>query len=152
MVEKNEYTIQQIADIAGTSKITMYRFIVSGQYHETTVKRNAKIYNETVKSLIISDFNAKHDVSTASFDETVETHSKKDDYSKKYIASLKEQIEQLQDFNNKQSNNIKSIQKSLDQAQQLQLIAEQRLTDEHQKVIELSEQNQKKSFWKRLFG
>lgn len=41
--------------------------------------------------------------------------------------------------------------KQLDQSQQLQLIAEQRLSEEHQKVLELSEQP-KKNFWQKLFG
>jgi len=41
--------------------------------------------------------------------------------------------------------------KQIDQSQQLQLIAEQRLTEEHQKVLELSAKP-KKSFWKTLFG
>ena len=48
---------------------------------------------------------------------------------------------------------LAQAQKALDQSQQLQLIAEQRLTDEHLKVIELTEQQQeKKSFWQKIWS
>ena len=59
MVKINGYTIQQIADLAGVSKITMYKFIASGSYTETVGKRNAKLYSETVKNLILTDFKKK---------------------------------------------------------------------------------------------
>lgn len=154
MVKINGYTIQQIADLAGVSKITMYKFIASGTYTETVGKRNAKLYSETVKNLILTDFKHKKSNTTVSKQETV-VNGQNNTYSDDYVSSLKDQIQQLQSFIDHQSEQLASLQKSLDQAQQLQLIAEQRLNDEHQKVIELSEFNNtnsaKQTFWSKLF-
>lgn len=154
MVKINGYTIQQIADLAGVSKITMYKFIASGSYSETVGKRNAKLYSETVKNLILTDFKNKKTFTTVSKKETV-VNGQNNTYSADYVSSLKDQIQQLQSFIDHQSEQLAAVQKSLDQAQQLQLIAEQRLNDEHQKVIELSEFNNtnsaKQTFWSKLF-
>lgn len=154
MVKINGYTIQQIADLAGVSKITMYKFIASGTYTETVGKRNAKLYSETVKNLILTDFKNKKSNTTVSKQETV-VNGQNNTYSDDYVSALKDQIKQLQSFIDHQSEQLTAVQKSLDQAQQLQLIAEQRLNDEHQKVIELSEFNNtnsaKQTFWSKLF-
>lgn len=154
MVKINGYTIQQTADLAGVSKITMYKFIASGTYTETVGKRNAKLYSETVKNLILTDFKNKKSNTTVSKQETV-VNGQNNTYSDDYVSSLKDQIQQLQSFIDHQSEQLTAVQKSLDQAQQLQLIAEQRLNDEHQKVIELSEFNNtnsaKQTFWSKLF-
>lgn len=154
MVKINGYTIQQIADLAGVSKITMYKFIASGTYTETVGKRNAKLYSETVKNLILTDFKNKKSNTTVSKQETV-VNGQNNTYSDDYVSSLKDQIQQLQSFIDHQSEQLTAVQKSLDQAQQLQLIAEQRLNDEHQKVIKLSEFNNtnsaKQTFWSKLF-
>lgn len=154
MVKINGYTIQQIADLAGVSKITMYKFIASGAYTETVGKRNAKLYSETVKNLILTDFKDKKSNTTVSKQETV-VNGQNNTYSDDYVSSLKDQIQQLQSFIDNQSEQLAAIQKSLDQAQQLQLIAEQRLDNEQKKVIELSEFNNtqyaKKSFWSGIF-
>ncbi|MBJ7656519.1 hypothetical protein [Weissella confusa] len=154
MVKINGYTIQQISDLAGVSKITMYKFIASGTYTETVGKRNAKLYSETVKNLILTDFKNKKSNTTVSKQETV-VNGQNNTYSDDYVSSLKDQIQQLQSFIDHQSEQLTAVQKSLDQAQQLQLIAEQRLNDEHQKVIELSEFNNtnsaKQTFWSKLF-
>ena len=154
MVKINGYTIQQIADLAGVSKITMYKFIASGTYTETVGKRNAKLYSEAVKNLILTDFKNKKSNTTVSKQETV-VNGQNNTYSDDYVSALKDQIKQLQSFIDHQSEQLTAVQKSLDQAQQLQLIAEQRLNDEHQKVIELSEFNNtnsaKQTFWSKLF-
>ena len=154
MVKINGYTIQQIADLAGVSKITMYKFIASGTYTGTVGKRNTKLYSETVKNLILTDFKHKKSNTTVSKQETV-VNGQNNTYSDDYVSSLKDQIQQLQSVIDHQSEQLTAVQKSLDQAQQLQLIAEQRLNDEHQKVIELSEFNNtnsaKQTFWSKLF-
>ena len=154
MVKINGYTIQQIADLAGVSKITMYKFIASGTYTGTVGKRNAKLYSETVKNLILTDFKHKKSNTTVSKQETV-VNGQNNTYSDDYVSALKDQIQQLQSVIDHQSEQLTAVQKSLDQAQQLQLIAEQRLNDEHQKVIELSEFNNinsaKQTFWSKLF-
>jgi len=152
MVKINGYTIQQIADLAGVSKITMYKFIASGTYTETVGKRNAKLYSETVKNLILTDFKHKKSNTTVSKQETV-VNGQNNTYSADYVSALKDQIQQLQSFIDHQSEQLAAVQKSLDQAQQLQLIAEQRLTETKDSLIEYQEkENQpKKGFWHRLF-
>ncbi|MCT0010653.1 hypothetical protein EFL57_09445 [Weissella confusa] len=142
MVKINGYTIQQIADLAGVSKITMYKFIASGSY------------TETVKNLILTDFKNKKTFTTVSKKETV-VNGQNNTYSADYVSSLKDQIQQLQSFIDHQSEQLAAVQKSLDQAQQLQLISEQRLDNEQQKVIELSKfkniKPAKKGFWSNMF-
>ena len=152
MVKINGYTIQQIADLAGVSKITMYKFIASGTYKGTVGKRNAKLYSETVKNLILTDFKHKKSNTTVSKQETV-VNGQNNTYSDDYVSALKDQIKQLQSFIDHQSEQLTAVQKSLDQAQQLQLIAEQRLTETNKTLIEYQEkENQpKKGFWQRLF-
>ncbi|MBJ7642045.1 hypothetical protein HAU11_10700, partial [Weissella confusa] len=117
MVKINGYTIQQIADLAGVSKITMYKFIASGTYTETVGKRNAKLYSETVKNLILTDFKNKKSNTTVSKQETV-VNGQNNTYSDDYVSSLKDQIQQLQSFIDHQSEQLTAVQKSLDQAQQ----------------------------------
>lgn len=154
MVKINGYTIQQIADLAGVSKITMYKFIASGTYTETVGKRNAKLYSETVKNLILTDFKNKKSNTTVSKQETV-VNGQNNTYSDDYVSSLKDQIQQLQSFIDHQSEQLTAVQKSLDQAQQLQLIAEQRLSNEHRKLLELAELRKREStskhLWRKLF-
>lgn len=137
MVKINGYTIQQIADLAGVSKITMYKFIASGTYTGTVGKRNAKLYSETVKNLILTDFKNKKSNTTVSKQETV-VNGQNNTYSDDYVSALKDQIQQLQSVIDHQSEQLTAVQKSLDQAQQLQLIAEQRLDNEKIKVLYLS--------------
>lgn len=66
-----------------------------------------------------------------------------------------QQLAEKDDLINYLKSQIKEKDKQIDHAQQLQLIAEQRLNDEHQKVIELSEFNNtnsaKQPFWSKLF-
>ena len=153
MVKINGYTIQQIADLAGVSKITMYKFIASGTYTETVGKRNAKLYSETVKNLILTDFKNKKSNTTVSKQETV-VNGQNNTYSDDYVSALKDQIKQLQSFIDHQSEQLTAVQKSLDQAQQLQLIAEQRLDNEQIRVLDLSDnksiKNRLNNFLKKL--
>jgi|GEM_PF-3387342 len=154
MVKINGYTIQQIADLAGVSKITMYKFIASGTYTETVGKRNAKLYSETVKNLILTDFKNKKSNTTVSKQETV-VNGQNNTYSDDYVSALKDQIKQLQSFIDHQSEQLTAVQKSLDQAQQLQLIAEQRLDNEQIRVLDLSDnksiKNRLNNFLKKLW-
>lgn len=59
-------------------------------------------------------------------------------------------IDQLKE----KDHQIELLNKNLDQAQQLQLIAEQRLTETKDTLIEYQEKenNTKRGFWARLFG
>jgi len=71
----------------------------------------------------------------------------------KEISAKDKQIKFLSDQLKEKDLQISLLNKNLDQAQQLQLIAEQRLTETNKTLIEYQEkENQpKKGFWQRLF-
>lgn len=143
MVQETNYTIQQIADLVGVPKITMYKFISAGPYISTVGKRNAKIYSETVKNRIISDFNRDKSFTSVSETETV-NNDQKNNYLSEYIQSLESQITQLTQTVNKKSEeltrsqeNLATAQKLIDQAQQLQLDLQAKLTSSEQERLAL---------------
>ncbi|AMV61677.1 Hypothetical protein ADU69_2126 (plasmid) [Pediococcus damnosus] len=105
------YTIKQLADIAGTSKVTMFRYIKQNSIHETRHKGNANLYDETQKSLILKGFNGKtiSDVSETVHDETA------------LIQELKSQLKAKDAQINDLHAIIKQNQRLLDQQQQLNL-------------------------------
>ncbi|WP_420326770.1 hypothetical protein [Levilactobacillus brevis] len=105
------YTIKQLADIAGTSKVTMFRYIKQKSIHETKHKGNANLYDETQKSLILKGFNGKNisDVSETVHDETA------------LIQELKSQLKAKDAQINDLHAIIKQNQRLLDQQQQLNL-------------------------------
>ncbi|MDN5583519.1 MAG: hypothetical protein L0G20_01160 [Lactobacillus sp.] len=105
------YTIKQLADIAGTSKVTMFRYIKQNSIHETKHKGNANLYDETQKSLILKGFHGKtiSDVSETVHDETA------------LIQELKSQLKAKDAQINDLHAIIKQNQLLLDQQQQLNL-------------------------------
>ncbi|MCM2629887.1 helix-turn-helix domain-containing protein [Lactiplantibacillus plantarum] len=105
------YTIKQLADIAGTSKVTMFRYIKQNSIHETKHKGNANLYDETQKSLILKGFKGKgvSNVSETAHDET------------ELIQELKSQLKAKDAQINDLHAIIKQNQRLLDQQQQLNL-------------------------------
>lgn len=105
------YTIKQLADIAGTSKVTMFRYIKQNSIHETKHKGNANLYDETQKSLILKGFRGKSasSVSETDHDETA------------LIQELKSQLKAKDAQINNLHAIIKQNQRLLDQQQQLNL-------------------------------
>ena len=105
------YTIKQLADIAGTSKVTMFRYIKQNSIHETKHKGNANLYDETQKSLILKEFRGKSasSVSETDHDETA------------LIQELKSQLKAKDAQINDLHAIIKQNQRLLDQQQQLNL-------------------------------
>ncbi|WP_072557596.1 MerR family transcriptional regulator [Lactiplantibacillus plantarum] len=105
------YTIKQLADIAGTSKVTMFRYIKQNSIHETKHKGNANLYDETQKSLILKGFRGKSasSVSETDHDETA------------LIQELKSQLKAKDAQINDLHAIIKQNQRLLDQQQQLNL-------------------------------
>lgn len=105
------YTIKELADIAGTSKVTMFRYIKKNSIHETKHKGNANLYDETNKNLILKGFRGK-DISSVSeiiYHESELVHDLK--------AQLKAKDIQIADLH----SIIKQNQRLLDQQQQLNL-------------------------------
>lgn len=105
------YTIKQLADMAGTSKVTMFRYIKQNSIHETKHKGNANLYDEMQKRLILKGFNGKtiSDVSETAHDETA------------LIQELKSQLKAKDAQINDLHAIIKQNQRLLDQQQQLNL-------------------------------
>lgn len=105
------YTIKQLADMVGTSKVTMFRYIKQKSIHETKHKGNANLYDETKKALILKGFKGKSasNVSEMIHDETALIQELKSQLKAKDI-----QIDDLHSI-------IKQNQRLLDQQQQLNL-------------------------------
>lgn len=105
------YTIKQLADIAGTSKVTMFRYIKQNSIHETKHKGNANLYDETQKSLILKGFRGKSasSVSETDHDETA------------LVQELRSQLKAKDAQINDLHAIIKQNQRLLDQQQQLNL-------------------------------
>ncbi|KZU59561.1 hypothetical protein Nizo2806_1777 [Lactiplantibacillus plantarum] len=105
------YTIKQLADIAGTSKVTMFRYIKQNSIHETKHKGNANLYDATQKNLILKGFKGKgvSSVSETDHDETA------------LIQELKSQLKAKDAQINDLHAIIKQNQRLLDQQQQLNL-------------------------------
>lgn len=124
---KRYYTIKEIADIAGISKVTMFRFIKKNSFHETKHRGNANLYDETVKNAILEGFNHKNS--------SVRNESKRNEFHNELIEELKKQIAMKDSQISELHEIISKDQKLLDQQQQLNLSSQKLL--ENQK----SEQN-----------
>ena len=123
------YTIKQLADIAGTSKVTMFRYIKQNSIHETKHKGNANLYDETKKSLILKGFMQKDGSSVS---ETIYDESRLVQELKSQLKAKDTQIAELHSI-------IKQNQRLLDQQQQLNLSANrqnEKLLDTPQKTSE----------------
>ena len=121
------YTIKQLADIVGTSKVTMFRYIKQNSIHETKHKGNANLYDETQKRLILKGFNGKtiSDVSGTVHDETA------------LIQELKSQLKAKDAQINDLHAIIKQNQRLLDQQQQLNLATNR----QNEKLLDTSTNN-----------
>lgn len=97
-------------------------------------------------------------VNNHSRNETQNKHNETElvDVLKAQIVVLEQDKDRLYSELESRNKHIDELNKQVDQAQQLQLLAENRLSEEHQLRIETENLNStlsnKKSFWKRLFG
>ena len=158
------YTIKELSDIAGTSKVTMFRFIKKNSFHEAKHRGNANLYSETDKNIILEGFNHKDGSKT--------NETKRNETSNELIEELKKQIAMKDSQISKLHEIITQDQKLLDQQQQLNLSSQKLLESKNDTVrsprrrskndsndsdTNTSKQNKKpsnetrESFWKRLF-
>ncbi|MHC5250578.1 hypothetical protein [Enterococcus sp. LJL90] len=121
------YTIRQIADIAGVSKVTMYRYITENSFHETLMKRNAKMYDETTKNLILKGFSSRTVSSDLETAETVDVTTN----------LLKDQVKNQQLQLAEKDEQIKQLHKLLDQQQQLSLQDKNQVKELKERISEL---------------
>ena len=165
------YTIKELSDIAGTSKVTMFRFIKKNSFHEAKHRGNANLYSETDKNIILEGFNHKNGSKT--------NETKRNETSNELIEELKKQISMKDSQISELHEIINKDQKLLDQQQQLNLSSQKLLEnqkseqnikndtiqsrendskdDSNDSDTNTSKQNEKpsnetrESFWKRLF-
>jgi len=148
---KNGYSIKKIADLIGVSKMKVYRTITRNHYKEQYKVGQTLYFDETVKNLL------EKELKEVSVTEDHNTEQK--DYL----------VDELKDRVQSQQEQIVKLTRLLDQSQQLQLMAENKIKQLENKMT--GEQDKKESaeepvqtsnvdntvakaergFWSRLF-
>jgi len=148
---KNGYSIKKIADLIGVSKMKVYRAITRNHYKEQYKVGQTLYFDETVKNLL------EKELKEVSVTEDHNTEQK--DYL----------VDELKDRVQSQQEQIVKLTRLLDQSQQLQLMAENKIKQLENKMT--GEQDKKESaeepvqtsnvdntvakaergFWSRLF-
>lgn len=154
-------TVKQIADELGVDKQKVYRYIKNNQIkevhhealHEALQKNGAKYYDEVAESIIKQGFMEN----SASNEVHHEAHQKC--FNEAVFEALLNQISTLECELKIKNNQINSLNERLEEAhkiidhsQQLQAIAENKIALLESQNEEVKEPEEKKSFWKRLFG
>jgi len=148
---KKGYSMKEIADLIGVSKMKVYRTVTKKHYKEQYKIGQTLYFDETVKTLLEKELK----------EETVtENHNTE---RKDYL------VEELKDRVQSQQEQIVKLTKLLDQSQQLQLVAENKIkqlenkmTDEKDRKDSAEEPAQtnnvdntvvkaERGFWSRLF-
>ena len=148
---KNGYSIKEIADAIGVSKMKVYRTITKNHYKEQYKVGQTLYFDETVKKLLYKDLKQVT---------VTEGHNTE---QKNYL------VDELKDRVQSQQEQIVKLTKLLDQSQQLQLMAENKIkqlenktTDEQvrkdssEKTVQTSNVEDtvakaERGFWSRLF-
>jgi len=148
---KNGYSIKKIADLIGVSKMKVYRTITRNHYKEQYKVGQTLYFDETVKNLL------EKELKEVSVTEDHNTEQK--DYL----------VDELKDRVQSQQEQIVKLTRLLDQSQQLQLMAENKIkqlenkmTDEQDRKDSVEEPVQtsnvdntvakaERGFWSRLF-
>ncbi|BAN08213.1 MULTISPECIES: replication protein B [Lactobacillaceae] len=149
--KKNGYSIKKIADLIGVSKMKVYRAITRNHYKEQYKVGQTLYFDETVKNLL------EKELKEVSVTEDHNTEQK--DYL----------VDELKDRVQSQQEQIVKLTRLLDQSQQLQLMAENKIkqlenkmTDEQDRKDSVEEPVQtsnvdntvakaERGFWSRLF-
>lgn len=149
--KKNGYSIKKIADLIGVSKMKVYRAITRNHYKEQYKVGQTLYFDETVKNLL------EKELKEVSVTENHNTEQK--DYL----------VDELKDRVQSQQEQIVKLTRLLDQSQQLQLMAENKIkqlenkmTDEQDRKDSVEEPVQtsnvdntvakaERGFWSRLF-
>ena len=154
-------TVKQIADELGVDKQKVYRYIKNNQIkevhhealHDALQKNGAKYYDEVAESIIKQGFMEN----SASNEVHHEAHQKC--FNEAVFEALLNQISTLECELKIKNNQINSLNERLEEAhkiidhsQQLQAIAENKIALLESQNEEVKEPEEKKSFWKRLFG
>ena len=156
MTEHKFNSISELAEHLKISRTTLYKranlsdINLTGVYSDEQLELLSSVH-QTVQQLNSStEQTGQLSEQTGQLSEQTEQQIK---FLNKEISAKNKQIKFLSDQLKEKDLQISLLNKNLDQAQQLQLIAEQRLTETNKTLIEYQEkENQpKKGFWHRLF-
>ncbi|MEK1357640.1 replication initiation protein [Limosilactobacillus fermentum] len=142
MTEHKFNSISELAEHLKISRTTLYRranlsdINLTGVYSDEQLELLSSVH-PTVQQL----------------NSSTEQSGQQIKFLNKEISAKNKQIKFLSDQLKEKDLQISLLNKNLDQAQQLQLIAEQRLTETNKTLIEYQEKETqpKKGFWQRLF-
>lgn len=149
MTEHKFNSISELAEHLKISRTTLYRRANLSDINLTGVYSDEQLELLSSVQPTVQQLNSLTE-QTGQLSEQTEQQIK---FLNKEISAKNKQIKFLSDQLKEKDLQISLLNKNLDQAQQLQLIAEQRLTETNKTLIEYQEkENQpKKGFWHRLF-
>ncbi|WP_273718647.1 replication initiation protein [Leuconostoc mesenteroides] len=149
MTEHKFNSISELAEHLKISRTTLYKRANLSDINLTGVYSDEQLELLSIVHQTVQQLNSSTE-QTGQLSEQTEQQIK---FLNKEISAKDKQIKFLSDQLKEKDLQISLLNKNLDQAQQLQLIAEQRLTETNKTLIEYQEkENQpKKGFWHRLF-
>lgn len=153
MVEHKFSSISNLSKYLQVSRTTLYKrakehnIKLSGVYSDEQLKKLSGVQLLNTKTEQVEHLNGHIERKNEHFEQEITFLKKQLSDQNKYVDLI---INQLKE----KDNQIGLLNKNLDQAQQLQLIAEQRLTETKSTLIEYQEKEKKtkKGFWNKLFG
>lgn len=149
MTEHKFNSISELAEHLKISRTTLYRRANLSDINLTGV------YSDEQLELLSSVHQTVHKLnsSTEQTGQLSEQTEQQIEFLNKEISAKDKQIKFLSDQLKEKDLQISLLNKNLDQAQQLQLIAEQRLTETKDNLIEYQEKENhtKKGFWSKIF-
>ncbi|WP_273752877.1 replication initiation protein [Leuconostoc mesenteroides] len=149
MTEHEFNSISELAEHLKISRTTLYKRANLSDIDLTGVYSNEQLDLLSSVHPTVQQLNSSTE-QTGQLSEQTEQQIK---FLNKEISAKNKQIKFLSDQLKEKDLQISLLNKNLDQAQQLQLIAEQRLTETKDNLIEYQEKENhtKKGFWSRLF-
>lgn len=154
-MDEQYYSTKQMADMLGVSKQRVYRYIkakhITEAHHEVVKGNTVLMYRYEdfllIKQGLFSD-SASDEVHHEVHQETV-SEAVNDALYETVLKQLEVKDQQIQELNSR----LQETLKALDQAQQLQAIAEQKVKalEDQQNIVEDTVE-EKKGFFARLFG
>lgn len=149
MTEHKFNSISELAEHLKISRTTLYRRANLSDIDLTGVYSNEQLELLSSVQPTVQQLNSSTE-QTGQLSEQTEQQIK---FLNKEVSAKDKQIKFLSDQLKEKDLQISLLNKNLDQAQQLQLIAEQRLTETKDTLIEYqgNENNAKKGFWHKLF-
>lgn len=153
MLEHKFSSISNLSKYLKVSRTTIYKrakennITLSGVYSDEQLKKLSVVQHLNTKNEQVEHSNGHIEQKNEHFEQEIT-------FLKKQLSDQNKHVDLIINQLKEKDNQIGLLNKNLDQAQQLQLIAEQRLTETKSALIEYQkkENNIKKGFWNKLFG